>query len=326
MTTELARSDAPGRATRVLAVDDLDANLRLIRRLLPPPEFIVRTASTPDEAISAVTAFAPDVLLLDVRMPDRDGFGICGELKSHPVTRFVAVILITATSDPSDRLKAIEAGADDFVPKPLNPTELTARVRALARVKRYTDELESAEQLIITLATTIEARDAYTEGHCQRLARYGRALGAALGLTESELRALERGGYLHDVGKIGVPDAVLLKPGPLTASESALMKTHTIIGERLCEGLRSLSAVRPIVRSHHERLDGSGYPDGLKGTQLPLLAEIIGLVDVYDALSSRRPYRGPLPHEEVVRTMRAEVRQGWRREELTELWLELATQ
>jgi putative two-component system response regulator len=310
---------------RVLAVDDISANLRLIKRLLVAPAFHVMTASTPEDALIVIEQQQPDVVLMDVRMPGRDGFDLCRELKRNLATRFVPVILITAGLEATDKLRAIEAGADDFVSKPLNACELSARVRALARMKRYTDELESAEQLMVSLALTIEARDVCTDGHCQRLALYGRQLGQALHLDAADLRALERGGYLHDVGKIGIPDAVLLKRGPLTPQEYDVMKDHTVIGERLCSGLRSLSNVTPIVRHHHERLDGSGYPDGLRGHDIPLLAQIIGLVDVYDAMMTTRPYRAALPRSQVVAALREEVRCGWRNADLTELWIELSS-
>ena len=309
---------------RVLAVDDMEANVALIRRMLAETEFVVSAASSAPLALAAVAQEHPDVVLLDVRMPTVDGFELCRHLKSQHATRLIPVILVTAASEPSDRLLAIEAGADDFITKPINAAELKARLRALARMKRYTDELESAEQVIVSLAQTIEARDEYTDGHCQRLALYATAVGEALGLATADLRALQRGGYLHDVGKIGIPDAVLLKPGPLTAPEFEIMKTHPVIGERLCGALRSLAQVRPIVRHHHERLDGSGYPDGLRGDEIPLLAQIIGLVDVYDALTTTRPYRAAMSLDRASAELRAEASRGWRRPHLVELVLELA--
>jgi putative two-component system response regulator len=307
----------------VLVADDLEANRKLIRRLLPTEEFVTDTACNADEAMAAVRAAPPDVILLDVRMPERDGFDLCRQLKSTEATRLIPIVLVTANSESQDRLRAIEAGADDFITKPLNPIELRARVRALSRVKRYTDELDSAEQVIVSLALTIEARDKYTDGHCQRLAVYAMAVGEALKLDREELWALQRGGYLHDVGKVGIPDAVLAKPGPLTAAEMDVMKRHPIIGERLCGELRSLSRVRPIVRHHHERLDGSGYPDGLRGDEIPLLAEIIGLVDVFDALTTKRPYRAAMSADDATRALREEVARGWRRKELVDLLLDL---
>ena len=312
-------AEPPG---RVLVVDDLPANIELIRRVLSSKEFEIDAASSADGAAAMVAIDPPDVILLDIRMPGRDGFDLCRALKSDDSTRLIPVILMTGNSTSDDRLRAIEAGADDFIAKPLNPGELRARVRALARVKRHTDELENAEQVIISLALTIEARDPTTNGHCQRLARYASELGEALGLDREDVRALHRGGYLHDLGKIGIPDAVLSKRGPLTSTELEVMRTHPVIGERLCGELRSLVRVRPIVRSHHERLDGSGYPDGLRGAEIPLLAEIMGLVDVFDALTTTRPYRAALPFDEAARTLREEVERGWRRKELVELLLE----
>lgn len=170
----------------------------------------------------------------------------------------------------------------------------------------------------------MEARDPYTEGHCHRLSVYATAVGRALNLSEEELAALYRGAHLHDVGKIGIPDALLLKPSPLTAEEFTLVKQHTIIGERLCGGLRLLKPVRSIVRSHHERLDGSGYPDGLRGDRVPLLAQIVGIVDTYDAMTTTRPYRAALPSTVAYEALLAEVTEGGLRRDLVETFIALA--
>jgi putative two-component system response regulator len=240
-------------------------------------------------------------VLLDVTMPQLDGLEVCRRLKSDPATRFTPVVLVTGLSDLHDRIKGIEAGADEFLSKPVHPLELRARVGSLTRMKHLLDALDSAEAAFMTLALTIEARDPTTNGHCERLARHAVALGRALGLGDEDLQALNRGGFLHDVGKVGVPDAVLLKQGPLTIAEFELMKRHPDIGDSLCAPLQSLRAVRPIVRFHHERLDGSGYPLGLRGDEVPLLAQIVGIADVYDALTSHRPYRRALSHEEAAR-------------------------
>jgi len=172
-------------------------------------------------------------------------------------------------------------------------------VRSLSRVKHLIDELDSAEAAFVALALTIEARDPSTNGHCERLAHHAVRLGRALGLDGEDLDALHRGGYLHDVGKVGVPDAVLLKAGPLTPDEFAMMKRHTEIGDALCAPLQSLRRVRPIIRGHHERLDGSGYPDRLRGDEVPMLAYIVGIVDVFDALTSLRPYRTALSNDQA---------------------------
>lgn len=228
--------------------------------------------------------------------------------------------------DAQDRIRGIEAGADDFLSKPPVIPELEARVRSLTRLKRYTDELDSAESVILSLGLTIEARDPYTKGHCQRLARYATALGRRLGLADDQVVALNRGGFLHDVGKIGIPDAVLLKAGRLTASEYALMQQHTVIGDNLCSELRLLEDVRPIVRHHHERPDGTGYPDQLRGKDIPLLAGILSVVDVYDALTTEKPYKPALSPDHATRELREEAAKGWKFEELVEEFATLVAQ
>ena len=208
--------------------------------------------------------------------------------------------------------------------KPFDTMELHARIQSLVRLKRYTDELESAESVILGLGATIEARDPSTNGHCQRLAHYATKLGMALGLDQDDLGALERGGFLHDIGKIAVPDSVLLKDGKLDPLESRVMRKHPIVGDSLCAGLRSLSKVRPIVRHHHERLDGTGYPDGLQKGEVPLLAQIIGIVDVFDAMTTKRPYREALPIPRAAEQLRGEVARGWRRADLVSAFLQEA--
>jgi cyclic di-GMP phosphodiesterase len=306
----------PENGGRILVFDDLAANLRLIARWLRADGFDVRTYQEPADAVDVVMHEQPDAILLDVRMPGLDGFAVCRTLKQEPAIRLIPIVLMTAANDPADRLLAIEAGADDFVTKPLHREELSARLRSLVRLKRHTDDLDRAEDVIVSLALTIEARDSYTEGHCQRLAASGVALGRALGLADEELSALRRGGYLHDLGKIAVRDSVLLKPGQLTRSEYDEMKQHPLVGDRLCGELRSLRRVRSIVRHHHERLDGSGYPDRLRGDAIPLLAQIIGLVDVFDALTTTRPYRQPVAPDIACEQLLDEVSQGWRRRDL----------
>ena len=306
----------------VLIVDDVAGNARLVESLLAPDGYAVRTVGDGAEALRVVRAEPPDLLLMDVMMPDVDGFEACRAIKQDPNTRLIPVVLVTSLDDTASRIRGIEAGADDFVSKPFNAPELRARIRSLLRIKSYTDDLDSAESVIVSLALTIEARDSTTEGHCQRLAQYASALGRTLGLDEDDVSALTRGGFLHDVGKIGIPDAVLLKRGPLTPDEYELIKQHTVIGDRLCGELRSLRRVRPIVRHHHERLDGSGYPDGLLGDATPLLAQIMGIVDVYDALTSERPYRPALPLEWAAEELRREVARGWRRGDLVSTFLD----
>ena len=188
------------------------------------------------------------------------------------------------------------------------------------QVKNVTDDIDSAEAVLRSLALMIEVRDAYTEGHCERLARYATEMGYLLGLPDEDLQALARGGYFHDIGKIALPDSILLKPEALTADEFERVKEHPVVGDRLCGDLRALHRVRSIVRHHHERLDGSGYPDGLKGDAIPLLAQIIGIVDVYDAMTTTRPYRAARSSEEALTELNREVDRGWRRADLVNVF------
>ena len=307
-------------AGRILVVDDVPGNVRLARSVLEREGYSVTSVAGGEEALQSVANEQPDLILMDVMMPGLNGFDACRELKLHASTRLIPIVLVTALRNSQDRIRGFEAGADDFLSKPINAPELRARVRSLIRIKKYTDDLDSAESVIISMALTIEARDPSTEGHCHRLAAYATAFGRELGLGEEELAALERGGFLHDIGKVGIPDSVLLKPGKLTSEEYEQIKTHTEIGDRLCGELRSLRRVRPIVRGHHERLDGTGYPDQLRGNRVPLLAQLMGIVDVFDALTTSRPYKSALPRDAALEELRREVDRGWRSRELVDVF------
>jgi putative two-component system response regulator len=296
----------------ILVVDDEEANLNLLQRLLERSGYRVVRAHHGEEALDAVTREKPDVVLSDVRMPGRDGFQICRLLKHDPATRLTPVILMTGSTDGDDRLRAIDAGADDLIAKPIEPTELKARVRSLVQLKRFTDDLDSAETVLRNLAIMVEARDPYTDGHCQRLTQYARLLGERLNLSPDQLSTLSRGAYFHDIGKISIPDSILLKPGALTAEEYARIREHPLTGERLCGNFRVLHQVRPIVRWHHELVDGSGYPDGLRGSAIPLLAQIVGIVDVFDAITTTRPYREAMSTERAVAELIEDAKLGRR--------------
>ena len=302
--------EAPRTLPRVLIVDDLPENLRLLSSLLQPLGCAIVTASNGREALEQVEAQLPDLILLDVVMPELNGLVVLKRLKAEARTRLIPVVMITALHGEPEKLRAIEAGADDFLNKPFSKAELLARVKALLRLKRYTDELEFAETTLLSLGLAVEARDPYTEGHCQRLSRSGVLLGQRLHLPEESLSALRRGGYLHDIGKVGIPDAILLKPGRLTPDEWVIMRRHTVIGEDICKPLRSLAPVLPIIRSHHERWDGSGYPDGLKGEAIPLLARVLQLVDISDALRTERPYKAAFSPEAAREQMEKEGKAG----------------
>jgi putative two-component system response regulator len=252
-----------------------------------------------------------DLVLMDVLMPGRSGFSVCREIKSRAETRLIPVVLITGLSNLEDRVEGIECGADDFIHKPLHRDELLARVRSLVRLKRFTDELESAETVLFTLARSIEAKDPYTEGHCDRLSRYSVALAERLGLSEDKCIELRRAGIVHDIGKVAVPEHILLKPGTLNEAERRVIETHPVIGERICAPLKSFRGVLPIIRHHHERLNGTGYPDRLQGNEIPLTARILQAVDVYDALTTDRPYRAALTSEHAFSIIHDECRKGW---------------
>ena len=295
----------------------------MLEALLTRDGYRVTIAEDGERALEVVAVEHPDLVLLDILMPKMDGYEVCRRLKSDPATRLIPVVLVTGLTDTDSRVRGLEVGADDFMAKPFIVPEMRARVASLLRIKRYTDALDSAESVILSLAMTIEARDLTTEGHCQRLAHYAVALGERIGLSSEDLDALRVGGYLHDIGKVGIPDRVLLKDGKLDTDEYDLMKSHTLIGDRLCAELRLLKRIRPIVRHHHEHLDGSGYPDGLVGDEVPLLAQIMGVVDVFDAITTSRPYKPALAVEQACAVLRDEVRLGWRRADLVEPFVQL---
>ena len=319
--------DAGGRVRPpvVLVVDDDEAICRVFHRLLTTRGYSVVTVHDGLQALDAVRRQPPDVVLLDVAMPGLDGFEVCRRIKRDGATRLTPVILVSAVDAVANRVEGFSAGADDFLSKPPDQTELLTRVAAVVKVKRYTDDLDSAASIITTLATMIESRDGHSEGHCYRMANYATALGRRLQLDADDLQALRRGGMLHDIGMLAIPESVILKSGPLEPGEFDVVKTHTTVGDSLCANLRSLQSVRPIVRSHHERRDGSGYPDHLQGDEIPLLAQIISIVDVYDAVTTRRAYQTSRSADDAITVLRSEVDKGWRSHDLVEEFVTLIT-
>ncbi len=295
----------------ILVADDEPANRDLFDELLTLQGFKVITVSDGPAALKSLSTTPIDLVLLDVMMPRMNGFEVCDKIKSNPETELVPVILITALSDKQDRIEGIKCRADDFLTKPVDRSELLARVRSLLKLKYRTDELERAETVLFTLARSIEGKDPYTHGHCERLSEYSAILGQHLELPEDDVIALRRAGVVHDIGKIAVPDAILLKPGKLTPDEWKLIREHPVVGERICAPLKSFKLVLPVIRHHHEKLDGSGYPDGLRGEAIPITARILTIVDIYDALTTVRPYKPALPPAQALQTMNEEVAQGW---------------
>lgn len=312
------------RSPSILIVDDHRLNAELLQELLATRGYKASIVPNALDAEESIRRDPPDLILLDVIMPGKTGYELCHELKDDPATRLIPIVMITGLNAREDRLRAIEAGADDFLTKPISPEELFARVQSLLKLKEFTDELETADSVLCTLGLSVESRDPYTEGHCERLARDASELGHHLGLDEECVVALRRGGYLHDLGKISVPDEILKKGSNLTPDEWKIMKRHPVVGEAICRPLKSLRLVLPIIRHHHEHSDGSGYPDGLKAGDIPVLARILQVVDIYDALRTSRPYKPALAHEQAVITMRNEAKAGlWDDELVDEFFLML---
>jgi putative two-component system response regulator len=284
----------------VLVAEDDVANRALLARLLDRAGFRSVMVSDGRDALRAATDEQPDLVLLDVGLPSLSGLEVCRRLRADPRTVALPIILVTGQTASRDVVAGLDAGADDFVRKPYDEAELMARVRSVLRLARVTAEMVGAHGVIAALANAVEAKDSTTELHCQRLAGLAHQLGMQSGIDPGGLKALVFGALLHDIGKIGVSDAILTKAGPLSRQEWAEMRLHPLIGERICEPLATASQFAPIVRHHHERWDGSGYPDGLRGLQIPMGARIVGLVDAYDAIIHDRPYRPARSIEEAL--------------------------
>ena len=289
---------------KILVVDDEKIVVDLHKKMLEKCGYEVITAYNGTEALDLVASDHPDLILTDVFMPGMDGLQLCEELKKNELTTLIPVIMLTAVDDYDNKIRGIETGADDYLSKPVRSRELYARVKSLLRIKTLTDNLESAETVIFTLANAIEAKDHFTKGHIDRVSLLASSLGKHIGLSKTDIGTLEKGGALHDIGKIGVRDDILLKPGKLTPDEFVEIKKHPETGENICRPLHSLAPVLPLIKHHHERYDGSGYPSGLVGEEIPLLARIMAIIDVYDAITSRRAYREAMTHEQAMRILR----------------------
>ena len=304
----------------ILVADDEPQNLELLEDLLTAEGYCVATAQDGRSCLEVFAHSRPDIVLLDVHMPDPDGFAVCRMIKADPETRLVPVVMVTGLTQSNDRVRGIESGADDFLTKPIDRTQLIARVRSLLSLKSFTDELERAEAVLLALANSIEGKDPYTAGHCERLSTQAAMLGEAIHLPAEEITALRRAGIVHDIGKVAVPDSILLKPGRLDSDEMKIMRQHPVIGEEICRPLKSFRLVLPIIRHHHEKMNGSGYPDGLRGVDIPLTARVLTIIDVFDALTTERPYKRALTTGEALAVMEEEMVKQWWDPELFEVF------
>ena len=295
----------------ILVVDDENENILSMEKLLTPLACDVVNAHSGDDALSVVNKVDVDLILLDAIMPEMDGYEVCRRLKSIEITRLIPIVMVTDSHDKKAKIQGIEAGADDLITKPLNKVEVIARVRSLLQVNTLNKKLTSIENVLMSLANAVEANDQYTQGHTSRVSDRAMILGKRLGLTKREIDALRLGGVLHDIGKIGIPHSILNKPGSLNSEEWKHIKGHPETGYKICLPLKdTLGPALDIIRHHHEKIDGSGYPDGLRGEEISILARIMAVCDIYDALITDRPYRRAMAKKDAKNILHQEADDG----------------
>jgi putative two-component system response regulator len=307
---------------RILVVDDDPTIGAALEYILQKEGYQVARARDGRGALAVIANRPPDLMLLDLNMPQMGGFEVCKRVKADPATSLLPIVIVTGESEADARLQAWEVGADDFLTKPFQVVEVLARCRSLLRTKQLVDELDSAQSVLFALARTLEAKSRYTQGHSERVTDHALALADRVGLSAEDRETLRRGSLLHDIGKISTPDSILDKPARLTIEEYAIVKQHPAEGVRIVESLRSIKDVIPFIRWHHERMDGSGYPDGLFGGSIPLAVRVLAVADVFDALATVRPYRPALTRAECFRVMRADAAGGGLDPDLVEVFCE----
>jgi putative two-component system response regulator len=324
----MARRDTSfqGAPETLLIVDSDPVGRQLFRGVLKAAHYRILEASDVVEAITILRNETVDLVITDLVLRDLSGLDLCRKLKAEKSTRLIPILVVTSVHAIESEIAGLESGASEFLVKPISPTALRTRIRAMLRTKHVIDSLDEAESILFAMARIVDTRDSDTGDHCERLAELSVLIGSAMGLPAEDLTALRQGGYLHDIGKVATPDSILFKPGPLTKEEWVIMREHTTIGESICRPMRSLRPVLPIIRHHHERWDGTGYPDGLCGEQIPLLARILQMADIYDAIISRRSYKAPSTPDEALEIMRQEVDRGWRDPALFSLFLSIIGQ
>ena len=307
----------------ILLVDGVELNRRVVRATLGGTGARFIDASRPSEAFEVLKRQRVDLVICDMFLPEMNGMEFCRQLKADRTTSLLPVLMMTSVQGSEHEVEGLTSGADEYLLQPAHPSVLKARVLSMLRHKAALDSLDEVESILFTLAQTVEERDKCTSDHCRRLSYFSVELGIRLGLGRNELLALHRGGYLHDIGKIGIPDSILNKTGELNEDEWRVMRSHVVRGEEICRPMKSLVNVLPIIRHHHEKWDGTGYPDRLKGNEIPVLARILQIADVFDALSSERSYKKALSMDQACRQLEKEAAAGWRDPELVPLFVNM---
>ncbi|MBI2337165.1 MAG: response regulator [Deltaproteobacteria bacterium] len=313
----------PEKKPKILIVDDHRTNIELLMAQLKAYPYELVSAADGEEALRVVEQTPPDLILLDLMMPKVSGYQVCQTLKNSKKTQFIPIIVITALKELEDKIKAIEMGADDFLMKPFNKVELITRVKSLLKLKELYDDVDSSESIIFTLAEMLEAKDVYTRGHSERVARYAVLLAKYIGLSEAEQLLIRKGALLHDIGKIGICESILNKPDKLSQEELAHIRSHPARGCEICKTLKSLMATLPVIRHHHERIDGKGYPDGIGEKEINLAPRIVAIADAYDAMTSNRPYRKGIAPAEALKVFERERLYGQWDPELVSQFIKL---
>lgn len=307
----------------ILLVDGVELNRRVVRATLQCTGARFIEARRPSDAFQILRSERIDLVVCDTFLPEMSGMEFCRQLKADRNTQLLPVLMMTSVEGSEHEVEGLTSGADEYLLMPAHPSVLKARVLSMLRHKAALDSLDEVESILFTLAQAVEERDKCTSDHCRRLSYLSVELGIRLGLGRNDLLALHRGGYLHDIGKIGISDNILNKTGELNEDEWRVMRSHVIRGEEICRPMKSLSNVLPIIRHHHEKWDGTGYPDKLKGKDIPLLARILQIADVFDALSSERSYKKALSIHDACRQLEKEAAAGWRDPELVPLFVSM---
>ncbi|HHP7230498.1 MAG TPA: HD domain-containing phosphohydrolase [Xenococcaceae cyanobacterium] len=303
-------------SAKILVIDDRPLSRMTVVDLLQLEGYEVLESDGNAQVLESVIQTQPDLVLLDVMLREIDGFTLCQQMKQDLRTQDIPIVLMSVADHREYRLKVREAGADELLTKPIDRLELSTRVKTLITQKQLNEGLNQTEQVLFTIAKVVESRSSHRGGSSARVVSLVEAFGEYLQLSAEAIDNLVFAAHLHDIGTIAIPDAVMLKKGELTSDERELIRQHVLIGESICQPLQNRKGVLPIIRHHHERWDGTGYPDGLSGAQIPYLAQIFQVIDIYDALTSDRPHKKAYAPEEALAIIAEETAKGWRNPQL----------